>query len=272
MYKISDSWSKSGCDTHASVPMKCWDHSFTTVVYLINRIPSSALPEFKTPFQVMFNRQPDYVAIKVFGCTCYPHLRPYNKHKLELISSKCLYLGVSLTHKGHKCLNMDGKIFISKDVMFNETKFPYTSSISKPSISHKSSNTAPFTRLPISGKSPPIVQHLILSYTINIPSHSPLQETYISISHVYDTKYHMAHDSSPSGTPQIHPSNSTTNQPQSSDTTATPSLKSLQTSHTNWHVSSSNTRSPSIHTQTYLPQPPLTINNHAKNMLMFLVN
>lgn len=34
-------------------------------------------------------------------------------------------MGVSPTHKGHKCMNMVGRIFISKDVVFNEEEFPF---------------------------------------------------------------------------------------------------------------------------------------------------
>jgi histone deacetylase 1/2 len=30
--------------SHASLPLKFWDHSFTQSVYLINKLPSSALP------------------------------------------------------------------------------------------------------------------------------------------------------------------------------------------------------------------------------------
>lgn len=36
-----------------------------------------------------------------------------------------LILGVSPQHKGHKCLDPTGRIYISKDVLFNEYRFPY---------------------------------------------------------------------------------------------------------------------------------------------------
>lgn len=34
-------------------------------------------------------------------------------------------MGVSTIHKGYKCLNKEDIIFISKDVVVNETEFPY---------------------------------------------------------------------------------------------------------------------------------------------------
>lgn len=109
----------------ASMPLTFWDHSFTTAVFLINRLPTSALPDHHSPFYALYKSAPDYKAIKTFGCACFPFLRPYNRHKFQYRSAECVYLGVSPTHKGHKCLDSTGRIFISKDVLFNEIRFPY---------------------------------------------------------------------------------------------------------------------------------------------------
>lgn len=61
---------------------------------------------------LLHNKQLDYTMIKTFGCACFPLLTPYNKHKIQFRSTQCTYLGVSLTHKGHKCLDEQGRIFI----------------------------------------------------------------------------------------------------------------------------------------------------------------
>ncbi|PNX94499.1 retrovirus-related Pol polyprotein from transposon TNT 1-94, partial [Trifolium pratense] len=113
--------------SQAHLPLKFWDHSFTQAVYLINKLPTSALSSFKSPHHALFKSQPDYSQVKVFGCLCFPHLRPYNKHKLQFRSSPCVYLGVSPQHKGHKCLDEHGRVYVSKDVIFHESQFPYTS-------------------------------------------------------------------------------------------------------------------------------------------------
>ncbi|XP_019420673.1 PREDICTED: uncharacterized protein LOC109330855 [Lupinus angustifolius] len=111
---------------HACLLMYFWDHAFLTVVFLINRLPSLSLSN-KTPHFLMFGTHLDYLSLKVFGCSCFPHLRPYNTHKLEFRSSECTFLGYSTTHKGYKCLTKEGKMIVFKDVVFNEYSFPYAS-------------------------------------------------------------------------------------------------------------------------------------------------
>ena len=96
--------------SQASMPLSYWDHAFHTEVYLINRLPS-AYHKNTIPYEMIFNKYPDYSFLKVFGCMCFPHLRPFNKHKLDFRSSPCTFLGYSPHHKGYKCLDSKGKIF-----------------------------------------------------------------------------------------------------------------------------------------------------------------
>jgi histone deacetylase 1/2 len=74
---------------------------------------------------VLFQKVPDYTFFNPFGCACFPLLRPYNAYKFDFRSHECIFLGYSNTHKGYKCLSPNGRIFISKDVLFNEARFPY---------------------------------------------------------------------------------------------------------------------------------------------------
>ena len=109
---------------HASVPFRFWSDAFVTACFLINRIPTRCL-HMKSPFEVLLNETPDYSLLKVFGCACWPHLRPYNKHKLEYRSKQCVFLGYSPLHKGYKCLHIPtNRVYISRDVVFDETVFP----------------------------------------------------------------------------------------------------------------------------------------------------
>ena len=109
---------------HASLPLQFWDYAFTTAVYLINRLPTTSL-NFSIPFVTLFNKDPDFQFLKTFGWAFLPLLRPYHAHKLDFRSHECLLLGYSSSHKGYKCLSPFGRIYISKDVLFNELRFPY---------------------------------------------------------------------------------------------------------------------------------------------------
>jgi histone deacetylase 1/2 len=62
---------------HASMPLKFWDEAFSTVVYLINRLPSKVIAS-QSPFERLFKQKPDYTFLRIFGCAVWPNLRPYN--------------------------------------------------------------------------------------------------------------------------------------------------------------------------------------------------
>ncbi|KAE8722483.1 Tetratricopeptide repeat-like superfamily protein isoform 2 [Hibiscus syriacus] len=57
-------------------------------VYMINRLPTEVLSG-KSPFEVLQQQDPDYSMLKVFGCACFPLLRPFNQHKLQYRSRQC---------------------------------------------------------------------------------------------------------------------------------------------------------------------------------------
>ena len=87
-----------------------------------------------SPLKILFNKDPVYTSLKTFGCLCFPDLRPYNKHKFSFKSSPCTFLGYSLCHKGYKCMSNTGRIYIARNVIFNESHFPFAKN--KPEI-HK---------------------------------------------------------------------------------------------------------------------------------------
>lgn len=110
---------------HASVPLHFWSDALSTACFLINRLPSRVIA-MNTPFERLLHEKPDYSFFKVFGCACWPHLRSYNSHKLDFQSKKCVFLGYSSLHKGYKCLHVpSNRVYISRDVVFDENVFPF---------------------------------------------------------------------------------------------------------------------------------------------------
>ena len=77
---------------HSSVPQRFWHFAFETAVYLINRMPSRSNSNI-SPFEIVNKRPPDYSFLRVFGCQCFPHLRPNNSHQKDFRSLPCLFLG-----------------------------------------------------------------------------------------------------------------------------------------------------------------------------------
>ena len=128
--------------SYAHAPLRYWDDAFQSAYYLINRLPTSVL-QFQSPYEKLFNTSPDYLFLKTFGCACWPNLCPYNTHKLQPRSSQCVFLGYSLLHKGYKCLHLPlNRLYISRDVVFDETTLPFQkSSPSSPPFPSRSSPT-----------------------------------------------------------------------------------------------------------------------------------
>ena len=112
---------------HASVFFRFWDVAFQIACYFINLLLTPVLNN-SSPFEKLFHTSPDYSLLKVFGCACWPNLRPYNSNKFQPRSFRCVFLGYSLRHKGYTCFHIStGRIYYSQDVVFDEIFFPFSS-------------------------------------------------------------------------------------------------------------------------------------------------
>jgi hypothetical protein len=109
--------------TYAYMPLKYRDEAFLAVVYLINRT-STKLLAYDTPINKQLGVIPNYSRFCVFGCACWSNLRPYNSHKLQLRSTRCVFLEYSNMHKGFKYLDATAsRIYISRNVIFDDSVF-----------------------------------------------------------------------------------------------------------------------------------------------------
>jgi hypothetical protein len=165
--------------SHAHVPLHHWDDAFQTACYLINRLPTPTLNN-SSPYVTLFQSSPDYTLLRVFGCACWPNLRPYNSHKLQPHSTQCVFLGYSLHHKGYKCLNIkSGRLYISRDVVFEESIFPFQSHSNSPS---SICSTKPIITQPIISFPTPSLAETQSHPTPNVTSSSPQPISHVSSS------------------------------------------------------------------------------------------
>ena len=125
----------------AQLPFKFWFDAFVYAVLIINHLPTVIL-KHKSPFECLYHVSPDYTSLRVFGCACYPFLRPYNNYKLQFHTSQCIFLGYSYVHKGYHCLHPTGRLYIAKTVHFNESEYPY-SSLFQSNVNHTCCSSRP---------------------------------------------------------------------------------------------------------------------------------
>jgi histone deacetylase 1/2 len=202
----------------------------------------------ETPLERLLGEVPDYTFLKVFGCACWPHLRPYNQRKLEFHSKQCIFLGYSSIHKGYKCLHIPtNRVYISRDVVFDETVFPF---------SHISQNS---TILSVSTTPPTLDQFVDVAYTPSLlPNHGagvgrgarleildaedPVNVARDHVDRMHDTDDGHAHEAGPSS-PDPPPAEL------SSDGPSTPGTA----------TSSTSPGSPSAVTPPTVTPPPLPI-------------
>jgi histone deacetylase 1/2 len=109
--------------TDAQMPPSYWPYVFQAATYLINRMPTSTLNN-KTPFELLFHQNPNYMKLKQFRCLCYPLTRPYNTHKLQTKAVSCVFIGYSLTQNAYLYVDLlSRKAYHSRHVLFDETVF-----------------------------------------------------------------------------------------------------------------------------------------------------
>jgi len=79
-----------------------WCEFLSTIVYLINRLPSPSLNNDSLYFY-LFEHAPNYSNLYIFGCVCFVHLPAHERNKLTAQSVKCAFLGYTGTQKGFLC-------------------------------------------------------------------------------------------------------------------------------------------------------------------------
>lgn len=105
----------------AGLPKSLWGEAVLTAAYLLNRSPTSALEERKTPFEKWYDRKPNIDKLHIFGSVAYTWIPKEKRSKLDPKSEKNVMIGY--TTNGYRVWNPRKKVlFTSRDVVFDERR------------------------------------------------------------------------------------------------------------------------------------------------------
>uniref|UniRef100_A0A2N9IF64 Integrase catalytic domain-containing protein n=1 Tax=Fagus sylvatica TaxID=28930 RepID=A0A2N9IF64_FAGSY len=147
----------------SNLPLSFWGECILHAAYLINRLPTPILHQ-KTPYEVLMHKVPTYTHLKVFGCLAYASNLSSHKTKFDAKAFPCVFLGYPFGTKGYKLLDLStNQCFVSRDVVFHESIFPFHNSTSLINPHSSLDSVSASSCHPFSSVSPP-----------NIPSCSTL--------------------------------------------------------------------------------------------------
>lgn len=102
-----------------------WGDCVMTAVHIINRLLTPVLQK-KTPYEVLYGTPPSYEHLRVFGCLAFATNPSHPSDKFAARGVPCVFLGYPSSQKGYKLLNLTTmQSFVSRDVKFHETTFPF---------------------------------------------------------------------------------------------------------------------------------------------------
>ncbi|WJZ82589.1 hypothetical protein VitviT2T_002334 [Vitis vinifera] len=106
--------------SYSSVPISLWGEALKTTMYILNRVPSKAVP--KTPFELWTSRKPSLRHIHIWGCPT--EARIYNPHEKKLDSRTIsgYFIGYPDKSKGYRfyCPNHSVRIVETGNARFLE--------------------------------------------------------------------------------------------------------------------------------------------------------
>ena len=108
----------------AKFPRELWDEIATTVVYLKNRSPTSALDNL-TPHEAWHKTKPNLQHLRILGCTAYVHVPEEKRIKLDSHTMEGQLIGYGGTNQWKVWIpsrGEHGEVVTSRDVIFNEER------------------------------------------------------------------------------------------------------------------------------------------------------
>lgn len=109
----------------AKLPIELRGECILSASFLINRTPSVLL-DGKTPYEMLFQKPPNYDYFCIFGCLCYARSISRDKDKFGERTRRRVFVGYLFGQKGWRVYDIEaGEYFVSRNVVFTEMEFPY---------------------------------------------------------------------------------------------------------------------------------------------------
>ena len=105
----------------SGLPASFWGDAVLTVQYIRNRVPTSALPDGKTPYEVFFGSKPDISHLRVWGCQCFAAIPKELRTKGGPRRFEGIFVGYEEGRVGWRVRDLQGRTHFSRDVIFNES-------------------------------------------------------------------------------------------------------------------------------------------------------
>ena len=102
----------------SGLPKHLWADAVVTANYVRNRSPVN--DRDKTPYELFYDSKPDVSSLRTFGARAYALKPKQLRNKLEDTSEAGHFIGFPAGTKGYKILLDNGRITISRDVIFKE--------------------------------------------------------------------------------------------------------------------------------------------------------
>ena len=104
--------------TDSKLPLSFWSDAALAFVYLCNRLPTTMLPDEKTPHEMMNHCKPDLSHLCIWGCQCFPLIPPELRTKAGPRCFEAIFVSYE---EGWQVRDLHEKYFFSRDVIFNES-------------------------------------------------------------------------------------------------------------------------------------------------------
>ena len=106
--------------SHANLPISLWMDALRTAVYILNRVPSKAVP--KTPFELWKGWKPSLRHLQVWGCPVEARIYNPQEKKLDFKTISGYFIGYPDKSKGYRiyCPNHSTRIVETGNARFYE--------------------------------------------------------------------------------------------------------------------------------------------------------